>query len=179
MSFETESLPFGLLEYSQDIKQRDMFAAWRNDELSERIMRYADDLILMTSDPETKLPIELFKGEKSLAARVLGELWQPDLATCAGSKEIFKAYEASRFGEPTFQYVSHRGERGTNKFHVRYERLVLPFKIGGGLPQFVTLSSLVSFELQPIVEQSHGSDPSPSHTASSQILLGTEQLANL
>ena len=179
MSFETETLPFSLLEHSQDHKQKELFAAWRSNGLSEMIMRYADHLILMSSDAKTGLPVELFKGDKSLAAKVLGELWQPDLATCAGSKDIFRAYDASSFGEPTFQYVSHKGQRNNNKFHVRYERLVLPFKIGGGLPQFVTLSSLVSFELQPIVARSHGNDFSPSHTASSQILLGTEQLANL
>ena len=178
MSFQTEALPLSHLEHSLDPRQQIMYRAWRDNELREKFMAHADYLALLTVDRRTKLPVELFKGEKSLAGKVLGQSWQKDLTQSDGSEKILEAYDLDRFGEPTYEYVCHDGDRRGRKFSVAYERLVLPFKIGGGLPQFVTLSTQVAFEIQPIVAQSHGSDLVPSHIANSRILLGKEERAS-
>ena len=178
MSFQTESLPLSLLDHSLDPRQKVMFRAWRENDLREKIMEHAEYLALLTVDRRTKLPVELYKGEKSLAGKVLGRKWQKDLTQSGGSEKILEAYDLARFGEPTYEYVCHEGDRRGRKFSVAYERLVLPLKIAGGLPQFVTLSTQVAFEIQPIVAQSHGNDLVPSHIANSRILLGREERAN-
>ena len=178
MFFQTENLPFSLLDHPTDQKQKLLFQSWREDDLSDAVIKYSADLVILTVDRKSGLPVELYRGENSLAAIVLGDNWQTDFVTASGAKQIMKAYEEIRFGEPTFQFVSHTGTNNQRRFDVSYERLVLPFKIGGGLQQFVTLSTLVSFETEPIDEQSRGSVSSPSHKASSQILLGREEFAN-
>ena len=178
MYFQTEPLPISLLEHTLDPQQRALFRSWRNSELVDNLTQFADDLALLTVNPETELPIELYTGKNSLAKKVLGDSWQADLAMTEGSERILDAYRIDRFGEPTYEYVCHNGRRNGYLFDVAYERLVLPFKIGGGLPQFVTLSSVVSFELEPIDEQSRDNGLSPLHRTSSQILLGTEQPSN-
>ncbi len=178
MYFQTKTLPISLLEHAIDPKQNALFRSWRKNELGEKLLQYADDLALLTIDANTKLPIELFTGRNSLANKVLGNSWQADLAKTSGSEKILEAYDIDRFGEPTFQYVCHNGKRNGDLFDVAYERLVLPFKVGGGLPQFVTLSTVVSFEIQPIGEQSRDNGASPSRTANSQILLGTAQFSS-
>ena len=179
MSFQTENLPLSLLEHSLDPRQKIMFRAWRENELRQKIMEHADYLALLTIDRRTKLPVELFKGEKSLAGKVLGRSWQKDLTDSDGSEKILEAYNLDRFGEPTYEYVCHEGDRSGRKFSVACERLVLPLRIAGGLPQFVTLSTQVAFEIQPIVARSHGNDLVPSHIANSRILFGREERANL
>ena len=178
MFFQTETLPFSSLEHARDFKQRELFQSWREGDLPQQIMRHAEDLALLTVDGRTGMPVDLFKGERSLAARVLGNFWQSDLAGSDGCDQIVKAYDVSNFGEATYQYVSHRGTRDQMQFEVGYERLVLPFKIGGGLPQFVTLSTLVSFEIRPIASQNRDSGFGPSHKANSQILLGKDESAS-
>ena len=178
MYFKTEPLPFSLLEHAVDPRQKTLFQGWRKNELSEKIPKFADELALLTVDPQTHLPIELYTGDNSLAKKVLGNSWQADLACTTGSETILDAYRVDRFGEPTYQYVCHNGQRNGCLFDVAYERLVLPFKIGGGLPQFVTLSTVVSFEITPIGAQSPDNDPSPLRTTNSQILLGREQCAS-
>ena len=178
MSFQTESLPISLLEHSLDHKQRTLFRAWRAGDMAETIIDHADHLALLTINRQTNMPVELYKGEKSLAARVLGKSWQKDLLDSSGSSKILEAYDLTRFGEPTYEYVCHEGDRQGRAFRVAYERLVLPFKIGGGLPQFVTLSSQVAFEIQPIDAQSRDNAHAPSHIANSLILLGTEERAS-
>ncbi len=167
-----------MLEHPADPRQKHLYQSWRNDDLSSAIMRCPEDLLILTIDRETGLPVELYKGSNSLAAKVLGKRWQTDFADSSGSDDILRAYEASRFGEPTFQYVSHQGMRAGRKFDVSYERLVLPFKIGGGVQQFVTLSTLVSFELQPTDGRSPDNGLFPCRKANSRILLGTEEPAS-
>ena len=178
MSFQTESLPLALLEHSLDPRQKILFRSWRDNELREKILEHAEYLALLTIDRQTQMPVELYKGEKSIAAKVLGKSWQKDLTDAAGSEKILEAYQMARFGEPTYEYVCHEGKRDERQFKVTYERLVLPLRIGGGLPQFVTLSTPVAFEIQPIVARSHDSGPVPSRIANSQVLLGTEERAN-
>ena len=179
MSFQTEALPFSLLDHSLDPRQKTLFRAWRENNLRAAMMEHFEHLALLTVDRNTQLPVDLYKGEKSLAAKVLGKSWQKDFTNSAGSEKILEAYEMARFGEPTYEYVCHDGNRDGRKFNVTYERLVLPLRVGGGLPQFVTLSTQVAFEIQPIVLRNLDSDHVPSHIANSQILLGTEERANL
>ena len=178
MYFQTEPLPISLLEHTVDVRQKALFRSWRQNCLAEAVMEFADDLALLTVNPETQLPVELYTGDRSLAKKVLGDSWQADLAATKGVEKILEAYRIDQFGEPTYQYVCHNGRRDDWLFDVAYERLVLPFKIGGGLPQFVTLSTVVSFDLEPIDARNRNSGPSPLHRTSSQILLGTEQPAS-
>ena len=178
MYFQTEPLPISLLEHTLDPRQRALFRSWRDDELVDNITQFADDLALLTVNPETELPIELYTGNNSLAKKVLGDSWQADLARTEGSERILDAYRVDRFGEPTYEYVCHNGRHNGCQFDVAYERLVLPFKIGGGLPQFVTLSTVVSFAIEPIDGQNLDNGASPLRRTNSQILLGTELPSN-
>lgn len=175
MTFNAHEYSIDQLELIGDQTQKYLFQLWqKNNLLDDWLLHLGEDLVILGAPRGDVLPPLLHVGEKSLAAKVLGDGWRKDVLQHRGVEHITQSYENAYDGEPIYEYINFQSER----VDFGYERLILRFKTNKGFPLLITYATIAYAKLRPDHPANPQSATLEDFPSNNLVLFGKGELPN-